>query len=126
MPKQPQDPLVSFMKKQMTKKVEKADVGDKNSIFQSAKKTIVKKDRENDEEMTEEEKVEEAKKESRSKVANQDTSEMYKKLFIETIVRYVLIIALLVGAMIVLIKIIPAAAAMVNGLFSKILLGSIK
>ncbi len=124
MSKQPQDPLISFMKKQMTKKV---DTSSKNSTLQQVKKGAAKKNQEGDgEEMTEEEKVEEAKKESRGKSASQDNSEMYKKLFIETITRYVLIIALLVGSMIVLIKILPAAAAMINGLLTKILLGSIK
>jgi hypothetical protein len=132
MAQDPQDPLMTFMQKQ----AEKKSTSKKNVAEKAAKPLHLKKSSENsenkdenveEEEMTEEEKLAEAKKESVGKAASyQDTSEMYKRLFIETTTRYVLLISLLVGSIIALIKLMPAIVAFINGLLSRILLGGLQ
>ena len=76
--------------------------------------------------MTEEEKLEEAKKESRNKAAVTDQTEMFKKLILESIMKYVLLITLLVVVAIGVIKLGPVLFDMLHGLLFKVLLSDAK
>ncbi len=126
-----QQSLSSFMKKQ---------ISDKSK--QQAKSKSVKKiadaknaqkqgeespDQENpeQEEMTDEEKLEDAKKASRNKAAEFDQSGMIKKMVIEAIAKYTLLIAIVVVVMIGLIQFGPTLLKALNGLISKILMGAL-
>ena len=128
MSKDTQD-LINFMKKQVTKKIEKNGEKQGDVKFSKAGKVKKKNDQEGqeEEELSDEEKLEKAKKESRGKSAGyQDKSEMFKRLLFETTAKYVLAIVLLVGAMILLIKLIPFMATFLNGFLTKFLLGGVK
>lgn len=123
-----QESLMNFMKKQASNKVSKQKSDKKSTKSLVANKTKdEKKDGKtniaDDEEMTEEEKLEEAKKESRSKMADVDQTEMLKKLFIEAITKYVLLITLLIIAAIGVIKFGPLFLEFLRGLFFRILFG---
>lgn len=126
-----QESLMNFMKKQASIKVskQKSDKKSTNSLVADKAKDK-KKDGEikavDDEEMTEEEKLEEAKKESRGKLANTDQTEMLKKLFIESIAKYVLLITLLVVSAIGVIKLGPVFLEFLHGLFFRVLVGGAK
>ncbi len=126
-----QESLMNFMKKQASIKVskQKSDKKSTNSLVADKAKDK-KKDGEikavDDEEMTEEEKIEEAKKESRGKLANTDQTEMLKKLFIESIAKYVLLITLLVVSAIGVIKLGPVFLEFLHGLFFRVLVGGAK
>jgi hypothetical protein len=122
-----QQSLSSFMKKQFS---ESKKIQDKKGSFGPAKvsakaKDDAKKDDKDgknpEKEMTEEEKVEEAKKASMGKAARYDTSGMYKKLLIESIIKYTIIIAVLVIFALGTIKAGPAAIDFFNSLIFKTL-----
>lgn len=123
----PQDLLVSFMKKQASTKPSKQNNVKKSTA--SLKTAEVKKDKDGEEidtgteEMTDEEKLEDAKKESRSKVANTDQTEMIKKLILESVAKYTLLITLLVVVALGVIKLGPVFFEFLHGLFFKVLLG---
>lgn len=126
-----QESLANFMKKQAsskpakTKEAKKSAAAAKNAEAKSGEEAKEGENKQADEqEMTEEEQLEEAKKESRSKAANMDQTEMIKKMIMENVVKYVLLISLLVMFTIGLIKGGPAFFEMLHGLFFKVLLGS--
>ena len=126
--------LSLFMKKQISEKSSKNKMEQKAAASAAKAKDIEKKkkDAEKDgsesgeEEMSDEEKLEEAKKASRNKAAERDQTKMFKKMILEAIVKYGVIIAVLVMMSIGLIKFGPAIFEMMNGLISKILFGAIK
>jgi hypothetical protein len=127
MPKSEKTKLSSFMQKQVSKK--SADTN-----LHSHKSTEVKKpDNQDDDqnpqgieqEMTEEEKLEEAKKASRNKASTRDQIEMFKKLIIETVVKYTAIFITLALFSFGLIKFGPAILEFLHGLIFKIFMGSI-
>lgn len=128
MSKDPQD-LINFMKKQLAKKTD--NNVDKQGDAKLLKTNKIKKkgaeNEENDEEeLSDEEKLEKAKKESRGKAASMsDKTDMFKRLLMETTAKYVLAIALLVGSMIALIKLIPFLFSLFNGFITKFLLGGV-
>ncbi len=131
MPDKQQESLMSFMKKQASIKVSKQKSAKKSITSLSANKAKNdKKDGEiefvDGEEMTEEQKLEEAKKESRGKLANVDQTEMLKKLFIESIAKYVLLITLLVVSAIGVIKLGPVFLEFLHGLFFRVLVNGAK
>lgn len=119
--------LANFMKKQAINKASKQN-GTKKSTpsLNSAKTKTNKENFEGEEEMSEEEKLEEAKKESRNKAAIADQTEMFKKLILESIAKYVLLITLLVVVAIGVIKLGPVLFEMLHGLLFKVLLGDAK
>ena len=105
---------------------------DKNSQQNSNPNTSGKKistagavSAESEEEKAEKEELEEAKKLSRNKAADRDQTEMIKKLIIESIVKYSVLISLLVVTSIAIIKFGPALATSLNGALSKVLMSAI-
>ena len=128
-----QDPFSLFMKKQVKSKMKDAEL--KSATKKKPGKTKEKVDAETgesekqdeylEEEMTEEEELEEAKKESRNKAAQTDQTEMFKKLIIENIVKYTVLIAVLIIFAFAVIKFGSAFLAMVNGLIFKALMGAL-
>jgi len=137
MSEQAKNSLSLFMKKQISEKSSKNNVT-KNSAakIKNAKSSAKdKKDGEQEkdenenpeqEEMTEEEELEEAKKASKNKAAEQDQTEMFKKLILENIVKYTVIIAVMVMFAIGVIEFGPALFELLNGLIFKVLMGALK
>lgn len=124
--------LSQLMKKQISEKsskkisAAKSPSNAKNSQAAAATGDADKKeDQDSGEEQTEEEILEEAKKASRGKAAEFDQSEMIKKMIIENIVKYTIIIALLVTFAIGLIKFGPAILAFFNGLLYKMMMAAL-
>ena len=76
--------------------------------------------------MTDEEKLEEAKKESRNKAAKFDQTGMFKKLILQNLVKYTIVIASMVIMAIGIIEFGPALFGMLNGLISKIIFGALR
>ena len=121
--------LANFMKKQANDKLSKQSNVKKSSSSLAFAKNSNKGDEkevENAEEMSEEEQLEEAKKASRNKAGATDQTEMFKKLILESIVKYVLLITLLVVAAIGLIKLGPVIFEMLHGLLFKVLFSGVK
>jgi len=122
-----QESLENFMKKQAsaktfkTKDNKKSIAAAKNSDQQSKSE---ENSEANEEEINEEEQLEEAKKESRGKATNRDQTAMIKRMIMENIVKYVLLISLLIMFTIGIIKGAPAFFEMLHGLFFKVLLGA--
>ena len=77
-----------------------------------------------DEEILEEEELEEAKKESKGKAAGIDQTEMIKKLIIENIVKYTVIIGALVIFAIGTIELGPVLGDLLHGIIFDVLIGS--
>lgn len=124
--------LSALMKKQMSE-TSKKNLAKKSAAANSAKKESSKEKKDgkeaekevDQEEMTDEEKLEEAKKASRNKASEQDQTEMIKKLILESIAKYTLLISILVVLAIGLIKFGPGMMAFVNGAFYKVLMGAL-
>ena len=116
--------LSSFMKKQIDEKSSK-----KNSTTNSLANTFgAEKESEknlSEEEKKEKEELTEAKKASRAKAANFDQSGMIKKLMLESIAKYTLMITLLVICAIGVIEIGPKLLESLHGLLGKLLLKSL-
>jgi hypothetical protein len=70
--------------------------------------------------------LEEAKKASRHKAAERNQSEMIKKLFIENIAKYTLLIAAMVIFAIGIIELGPQLLGLLNGLIFKVLMGALQ
>ncbi len=123
------NPLVSFMKSNKNNaKAQKSGANNsgKKDSFSAKKKDKDKDENGNvDEDLSDEEKLEQAKKESNSKMQNVDKVGMIRKLILETIVKYVFMIAILVGFAILVIKAAPLIFAFFHGLISKVIFGSI-
>lgn len=119
------------MKKQISEKsskkisAAKSPSSAKNAKAATAGDTDKKDDQDSGEELTEEEILEEAKKASRSKSAEFDQTEMIKKMIIENIVKYTVIISVLVIFAIGLIKFGPAILAFFNGLLYKMMMAAL-
>jgi hypothetical protein len=136
-----EESLASFMKKQINAKSKTTDQivasGKKNlpGLALEKVKAEQKKDEKeekkeeekdpNEEEKTEEEKLEEAKKESRAKATEREQTEMMKKILIETISKYALLIAVLAVFAIGLFKFGPGLASFANGAVYKALMGAL-
>ncbi len=120
--------LSVFMKKQISEKSSKKTLAKKlNAAAAKNLQPGQEKEKEGEspeDEMTDEEKLEEAKKASRNKAAGQDQTEMLKKLFMENCAKYLLMISMLVVLSIGVIKFGPAMVATLNGLVTKMILGS--
>ncbi len=126
-----QDLLSVFMKKQAQAKKKEAEI--KSPAKKKPEKSESKEqDQENkndtpeeEEEMTEEEELEDAKKASRNKAGETDQTEMIKKLIIESIVKYSVLITLLVIFSFAVIKFGAAFVAAMNGLLYKALMSAL-
>ncbi len=123
--------LSSFMKKKINdNKKNQENNTSKKAQIKSKEDNKNKKDGEEkddiEEEMSEEEQLEEAKKASNNKAANFDNSRMIKKLIIETIVKYTIMIAVLVIFSLGIIKTGPAIVDFFNGLIFRTLMSGIK
>ena len=117
------------MKKQISEKSSKKKIATKisNNPGQQKNNSDSAKDENenpNQEEMTEEEQLEEAKKASKGKAGEYDQSEMIKKMIIENVTKYTLIIAIFVTLAIGVIKVGPSFFAMISGLFSKLFMSA--
>ena len=122
--------LSSFMKKQMTEKSVKKGSNDQ-SFFSGNKQNKDESDKKEEENLTDEEKkekeeLEEAKKNSRMKAAQIDQTEMLKKLIIENIVKFTIIIILMIGFAYGIIEGGPKLFSLLNGAVMKVFLGSLK
>jgi len=124
--------LYTLMKKQISEKSSKKNVVKKSpAVLAKEKSAKEKKDGEKEnenpeeEEMTEEEELEEAKDASKNKASKRDQTEMFKKLILQNLAKYVLLATILVVASIGVIKFGPALFKMLNGLLYKILMGSL-
>ncbi len=129
MSEQNKNPLASFMKKQISEKSSKNNLsraGQKKSPGSIGGKQKANKENSQEEEMSEEEQLQEAKKASRYKAAGHDQSEMIKKLFIESIAKYTLLIAVLVIFAIGMIELGPTLLSLLNGLIFKVLMGALQ
>lgn len=78
-----------------------------------------------DSEMSEEEQLEEAKKLSSSKASQRNQTEMVKRLIIENVTKYVVIILVMLILAFSIIKSGPAIVQFFDGLISKIIFGAI-
>ena len=120
--------LSVFMKKQISEKSSKKTLAKKlNAAAAKNLQPGQEKEKEGEspeDEMTDEEKLEEAKKASRNKAAGQDQTEMLKKLFMENCAKYLLMISMLVVLSIGVIKFGPVMVGALNGLVTKMILGS--
>lgn len=79
-----------------------------------------------DEEIAKEEELEEAKKASKHKAAQYDQSDMIKKLILQNIIKYVVIIGSLVIFAVGVIKLGPVIGSMLNGLIFDIFMSDMK
>jgi magnesium-transporting ATPase (P-type) len=128
------EPLSSFMKKQINEKSSKKNLEKKAAAAKKEKSDAKDKDKETDaeeekvdptEEMTDEEKLEDAKKASRNKAAEYDQTDMIKKMILENVVKYTLLIAATVLLAIGLIKFGAAILAFLNGLMYRVIMGAL-
>ncbi len=121
--------LSSFMKKQIKAKSVKKSNNSK-SLSNPGKPGAVKAEDESknpeQEEMTDEEKLEEAKKSSRHKASQFDQTDMIKKLILQNIAKYTIVISVMVIFAVGIIKFGPAIFSMLNGLLSKIIFGALR
>ncbi len=129
MSKKTKESLSLFMKKQHEEKSIKKAAEKKQSVAPSKKDSENKRNKSGDEfsdeeEMSEEEKLEDAKKASRNKAAERDQTEMLKKLLIESAVKYLLVVAVLVIFSLGIIKYGPEVVGLLNGLIFKSIIGS--
>ena len=120
MSKKSQDLFANFIKKQINEKAVKPE---KTGVVN---KKLLQKDNKNQEKLSDEEKLKTAKKESNAKAAiMQDKTAMFKRMFLEATMKYVLAISLLVAAIISLIKFIPMLGNFLHGLLARILIGGL-
>ena len=133
MSKQNKVALSSFMKKQISEKSSKKTVASKvhdNNPAAAKEKDAANgenQEQKNQEELTEEEEaeaLEEAKKASKSKAAQFDQTDMIKKLIVENIIKYVVIICVLIIASIGVIKFGSAFLAFLNGLLYSVIMSA--
>lgn len=125
-----QQSLSTFMKKQMHDKASHK-VAAKASA-NAASKTPNKGDAKGEEgkegqnaeqeEMSEEEQLEEAKKASKNKAAQIDQTDMIKKMILQNIARYTLLISMILVIFVGLVKFGPAIAGFFNGMMYKALM----
>jgi len=128
-----QKSLSSFMKKQINQKSTKTlehyhqqHDAEQNAAKSAAASGEAPKEEKDKSEEEKAEELEEAKKASRHKAGERDQTEMYKKLFMESIAKYALLIAVLAVFSIGVIKFGPAVASFLNGFLSKILMGALQ
>lgn len=125
-----QSSLSSFMKKKISEKSSKgtSKLSNSSANFNNKKKSnSSNEDGQNQEpEMTEEEQVAEAKKASRNKASNRDQSGMIKRMFIQNIIKYTLLIASLVVFAFGLLRAVPLFAEFLGGFLHKLFMGAFK
>lgn len=133
MPGQGKITLSSFMKKQISEKSSKKAIAkktpsgpSKGQAAKDGKEGDAEKNQDGTEEMTEEEQLEEAKKASRNKAAETDQTEMFKKLILENIVKYSVIIGVMVIFALGIIQLGPSFFAMLSGFVSKFLMAALR
>jgi hypothetical protein len=118
------------MKKQISEKSTKKNFAKKTSPSNS-NKTFDKKNKKGEnepskeDEISEEEKLENAKKDSRNKAAKINQSSMIKKLILQNLAKFTLIIAVFSVVTIGIIQAAPAMFVFLNGLISKILMSAL-
>ena len=121
--------LSVLMKKQISEKSSKKTVHKKSASAEAKNleqgTDAEKKGADQEEEMTEEEQLEEAKKASRNKAAGRDQSEMLKKLFLETVGKYLLVVTAFAILAIGVITIGPEIVKFFNKLIYNLFLGSL-
>ena len=122
--------LSSFMKKQINEKSTKKNLNSKNSPLNS-KKTLDQKNKKeggkssSEDEISDEEKLENAKKDSKNKAANFNQSAMIKKLILQNLAKYTLIVAIFSLVTIGIIQSGPAIFGFLSGLISKFLMSAL-
>ena len=108
--------LTDFMKKQSEKK----------SAQNDSKSSGKKKSKQDEEKAKAEEELEEAKKVSIGKAGMiQDKSDMYKRMFIEAITRYVMAITLIVAVVLAFVHSLPLISAFLRKFISSLFIGDI-
>ena len=116
--------LLQFMKKQISEK----SSGKKSGFSFDANLTEGKNeevDKRSKDEIDEEEQLEEAKKASQNKAAERNQSALMKKLLLENITKYALLITVLAVFAIAIIKCGPVVVGFFNGMIPKILMGAL-
>lgn len=122
--------LSVFMKKQISKKSSEKTQPISTTKNTSQQSGDQKKEEEQDakskeSEMSDEEKLAEAKKASSNKAAERNQVEMFKKLILESVIKYVAAISLLAILAIGVIKLGPVIGHFFNGLIFRMMMGSI-
>jgi hypothetical protein len=118
------------MKKQINEKSTKKNLNSKNSPLNS-KKTLDQKNKKeggkssSEDEISDEEKLENAKKDSKNKAANFNQSAMIKKLILQNLAKYTLIVAIFSLVTIGIIQSGPAIFGFLSGLISKFLMSAL-
>jgi Ca2+-dependent lipid-binding protein len=128
MSEQAKKSLLHFMKKQISEKSSKINADHKLAVSYHKshdEKHDESKKIKDEEEITEEEELEEAKKESMNKAAEINQTEMMKKLALETVVKYTILVAVCVIFAIGLIQFSPAIAEFFNGVVFKALMAAL-
>lgn len=125
MEKENKEILSGFMKKQISQKSIKESERKSEKKIGNFKKNQKGEDQDK-EELSDKEKLEEAKKESNSKAANYDNSEMLKKLIIETLLRYIVVIGGLIIFAIAIITSAPAIMDFFYGIIRNLLFSDIR
>lgn len=130
MSEQNNEKLSAFMKKQISQKASKNNSAKKSSTTLQAQNLDPSQEEDQNQEidnqdMTEEEQLEEAKKASRNKASQRDQVEMFKKLLMENVAKYVLLVTILVVCSIGVIKIGPEIVNFFNGLIFRVMMGSL-
>ncbi len=119
-----QETFKDFMKKQTSLKSKEA--GAQNNIAAIDKNSTKNLEEEKEKATTDadkKDKIEEAKKESKNKAANRNQIEMIKRMIIENIIKYVLLISLLILFVIAIIKGTPDLIKILHDIFIKLLIG---
>ncbi len=120
--------LGAFMVKKMNEKPQKK-AGPELSIFKSNQKNKQDKNDQKpktEEEIKEEEELDQAKKTSRAKAANFDQSGMVKKIILEALLKYGLMVLFIVILIVITINLGPLIGKLLNGLIFKSLVGAVK
>ncbi len=125
MSEQAKKSLLHFMKKQISEKSSKINADHKLAVSYHKSHDEKHDESKDEEEITEEEELEEAKKESMNKAAEINQTEMMKKLALETVVKYTILVAVCVIFAIGLIQFGPAIAEFFNGVVFKALMATL-
>ncbi len=117
--------LSSFMKKQINQKSSKNSSG-KSSLFAGEGKDDADKKDKTEEELEQEKALEEAKKASRNKAAAKNQAGMYKKMILETVLKYSFVIIAFSFFSFAVMKLGPIAAKFFGGLIHNLVMGVFK
>jgi hypothetical protein len=123
---QNKESLSSFMKKQINEKsIKKTAAKKPNSQILSKDEAEQQEENSHEIEMSDEEKLAKLKKESLSKTSDYNQSAMVRRLLLESIVKYTVMITVFVVLVIGIIEISPAIFSFLHQLVAEILLGDL-